>query len=176
MIRLLFTSFVLAAGLSSAQVEDLVPNRAQPMTDASFIRAAGAAGQREIDLAELAQARGQDEGVKALASKIKTDHLQTAIDLKALAVSKHVTVPAAAGLDKVTKEEFGRLSGAAFDRAYLDRTLQDHNQTIANFIQAASSSDEDVRAFAQKILPALSDHQRRAEELQKLFGERAKAR
>jgi len=80
------------------------------------------------------------------------------------------------GLDKTTRDQFTKLSGAEFDRAYLDRTVQDHRQTTANFIQASGSADEDVRAFAQKVLPTLSERQRQADELQKKFGERAKAR
>jgi putative membrane protein len=180
MTRAILTSVVICftvfTGVTAAQVEDRVPNRAEPMTDASFMRHARAAGQAETDLAELAQARAQDEGVKALASAIKTEHAQTAVDLKTLAASKRVDLPAPTGLDELTRDEFSRLSGAAFDRAYLDRTVQDHRQTIANFIQASNSADDDVRAFAQKVLPTLSDHQRRAEELQKQFGERAKAR
>ncbi len=170
---LCFIVFVTAV---AAQVEDRVPNRAEPMTDASFVRSARSAGQVEIDLADLALALGQDQGVKALASMIKTAQQQTALDLRTLAASKRVDLPVAAGLDKLTTQEYGKLSGVAFDRAYLDRTVQDHRQLIANFIQASNSADEDVRAFAQKALPTLSDHQRRAEELQKQFGERAKAR
>lgn len=164
------------AGVTAAQVEDRVPNRAEPMTDASFVRNARSAGQIEIDLADLALAMGQDQGVKALASMIKTAEQQTAVDLRALAESKRVDLPVPVGLDKLTRQEFSRLSGVGFDRAYLDRAVQDHRQIIANFIQASNSADDDVRAFAQKVLPTLSDHQRRAEELQKQFGERAKAR
>lgn len=170
---LCFTLFVTAA---AAQVEDRMPNPAELMTDASFVRSARSAGQVEIDLADLALALGQDQGVKALASMIKTAQQQTALDLRTLAASKRIDVPVPAGLDKFAAQEYSRLSGVAFDRAYLARTVQDHRQLIANFIQASNSPDEDVRALAQKVLPTLSDHQRRAEELQKQFGERAKAR
>ncbi|MEO8483452.1 MAG: DUF4142 domain-containing protein [Acidobacteriota bacterium] len=166
----------LLAGVPAAQVQDRVPNRAEPMNDAAFMHNARAMGQAEIDLAELAQARGQDEGLKSLASAIRTEHMQTALELKTLASSKRVDLPVPMGLDKFTKDQFSRLSGIAFDRAYLDRTVQDHRQAIANFIHASGSADEDVRAFALKVLPTMSDHQRRAEELQKQFGERAKAR
>jgi putative membrane protein len=166
----------VAAAAAAAQVEDRVPNRAAPMTDASFLRHAAAEGASDTDLAEMAQARAKDEGVKALASAIKTAHAQTAVDLKTLAASKHVDLPAGVGLDRLTRDEFQRLSNGAFDRAYLDRTVQAHRQRIADFIQASNSADEDVRAFALKVLPTLSDHERRAEELQRQFGERAKAR
>jgi putative membrane protein len=166
---------LVTAGPLAAQVEDPLPNRAQPMNEAAFLRNAATTGQADLDLAELAQVRSQDEGVKALASKIKLERQQTAIDLKTLAGSKHVNLPVPVGLDKMTRDEFTKLSGALFDRAYLDRTVQDHRRTIAIFIQASASPDEDVRAFANKVLPTLTDHQRQAEELQKQFGERAKA-
>jgi len=176
----LFLACCLACAASIASATGVaaqdVPNRAEPANDASFMRHARATAQSEIDLAELVQGRGQDEGVKALASKIKTDDLQMVVDLKALASSKHVDLVVPVGLDKTTRDQFTKLSGAEFDRAYLDRTGQDHRQTTANFIQASGSADEDVRAFAQKVLPTLSERQRQADELQKKFGERAKAR
>lgn len=167
---------VVSGGIGSAQVHDRGPNRSEPTSDASFMRRAQSAGQAAIDLAELAQARGQDESVKALASAIETTHLRTALDLKTLASSKRVNLPVPSGLDRRTKDEFGRLSGVAFDRAYLDRTVQDHRRAIADFTQASDSADDDVRALARSVLPTLSEQQRRAEELQRQFGERARAR
>ncbi len=48
------------------------------------------------------------------------------------------------------------LSGAAFDRAYMDDMVKDHQEDVAEFQREANGgSDADVKAFAAKTLPTL---------------------
>ncbi|HEX7778040.1 MAG TPA: DUF4142 domain-containing protein, partial [Vicinamibacterales bacterium] len=64
-------------------------------------------------------------------------------------------VPAA---KKAVKDRLGKLDGAAFDKAYVAEMVKDHKQAITNFERAAKSADPDVKAFAEKMLPALKEH------------------
>ena len=51
------------------------------------------------------------------------------------------------------------LSGAEFDKAYVDDMLEDHEKDVAEFEkQSTSNPDADVKAFAAKMLPTLKKH------------------
>lgn len=55
-------------------------------------------------------------------------------------------------------EELNNLSGAAFDKKYLEIMIRDHEQAVDLFSKAMESNDAQVKAFASKSLPALRAH------------------
>jgi putative membrane protein len=58
-----------------------------------------------------------------------------------------------------------KLSAGAFDRAYMDQMVVDHKKTIARFEgEAKSGKDPELKAFAAKTLPTLTDHLKMAEQ------------
>lgn len=58
--------------------------------------------------------------------------------------------------------------GAAFDEGYVAEQIKAHQDAIALFEQQASrGADADLKAFAAAQLPALREHLRQAEELQR---------
>lgn len=71
------------------------------------------------------------------------------------------------GLDvksKATEARLSRLHGAAFDRAYMQDMVTDHEQDIAEFRQQAGhGTNPDIRAFASKTLPTLEEHLKMAQ-------------
>ena len=50
------------------------------------------------------------------------------------------------------------LSGNKFDEIYAAMMVQDHQNAIMLFERASRSSDKDIKAFADKHLPALRSH------------------
>ena len=59
-------------------------------------------------------------------------------------------------------------SGDAFDRGFITAQVKAHQDAIALFTQQVSTGgNEELKAFASKQLPALREHLRQAEELQK---------
>ena len=57
-----------------------------------------------------------------------------------------------------------KLSGAEFDRAYMDEMVADHKKDVAEFRkQSMSGKDSDLKAFAGKTLPTLEDHLKMAQ-------------
>lgn len=50
------------------------------------------------------------------------------------------------------------LSGAEFDRRYMETMVKDHEQAVERYMEAAQSADPQVRAFAMKSVPALRAH------------------
>jgi putative membrane protein len=133
--------------------------------DKTFFTRAAESDHKEIALAQLAQQKGNSAEVKALAARIEKDHRQTSQELTTMAQSKSVTLPAAPTHD-AHMAKFEKLEGAAFDRAYSSMMVQDHTNAIALFSRAAKSKDAEVRAFAEKTLPALREHLRMSKEAQ----------
>jgi putative membrane protein len=94
-----------------------------------------------------------------------TDHSKANAELKTLAQGKGVTLPTE--LDpthKQTRDTLTALSGALFDRAYMDEMRKDHHQTVTNFRQQSiSATDPEVKGWATKTLPTLQEHMQLAD-------------
>ena len=83
--------------------------------------------------------------------------------------------PALSASAQRTMERLQGLSGADFDRAFLQQMVSDHKRAVADFQRAASSAaDSDVRRFAQQTLPGLQEHLQQARTLSERLGGRSR--
>jgi putative membrane protein len=93
------------------------------------------------------------------------DHSKANDELKQIAAGKGLQLPSAP--DAHHHQEMAKLqklSGAEFDRAYMDHMVKDHKQDVAEFRkQADSGKDPQIKAFAAKTLPTLQEHLKLAE-------------
>jgi putative membrane protein len=139
-----------------------------PKTDMQFATTAARGGQAEIQLGQMAATKAASADVKAFGQKMVTDHKKADEELDAAARADGETIPK--GLEpehKADAARFDKLSGAAFDKAYMKQMVEDHRKTIALFEkEAASGKDSHVKQFAQATLPTLREHLKMAEELQ----------
>jgi putative membrane protein len=142
------------------------------MPDQAFVKEAALGGMAEVDLGELASTKATDEKVKAFAQKMVADHGKANDELKALAASKQMMVPIALDAKhKATHDRLAKMSGRAFDRAYVTDMVADHRKDVADFThQAMTATDPDVKAFAAKTLPTLQEHLTMIEDLSKQVG------
>ncbi len=133
------------------------PELVQP--DREFLEKAAAAGAAEVKLAQLARRKAQTRAVKDLARRIEEDHTKTGEQLRQLAARKKVDLDATppASLRDMEKA-LSELEGIAFDHTYANAMLQEHQKDIALFEEAAKSGDAEIKAFAEKTLPALRTH------------------
>ena len=141
-------------------------------TDTSFITTAGASGKAEVALATLAQQKASNDRVRQYATKLHGDHQKANSELTALAAKKKVTIPDIPADKKAVHDRLSGQSGAEFDRAYMTQMVQDHKASVSLFTTASSSSDADVKAFAEKTLPTLKIHLSDAEAILKELGSR----
>jgi putative membrane protein len=155
----------LPAGHKSAQPAD----HSNKTADASFIKKATMGGMAEVDLGQLASSKASDDKVKSFAQRMVTDHGKANNELKMLAASKQIEVPSA--LDskhEATHARLNKLSGTAFDRAYVSDMLADHKKDVAEFMhQSNAATDPDVKAWVTKTLPTLQEHLKMIEEISK---------
>jgi putative membrane protein len=128
--------------------------------DKSFVEKAAVGGIAEVELGNMAQQKAASDQVKQFAARMVTDHSKANGELKQIASAKGVQLPTAP--DDKHKKDMDRLqkmSGPAFDKAYMSHMVDDHKHDVSEFKkQADSGRDADLKAFASKTLPVLQQH------------------
>jgi len=131
----------------------------------AFLTKAAVGEMAEVKLGQLAVQKASHSDVKAFGRQMADDHGKANDELKELASSKGVTLPA--GIDAKHQAVYDRLSkldGAAFDRAYMQDMVSDHRADVNEFrLESKSGSDPDFKAWAAKTLPTLEHHLQMAE-------------
>ncbi|MGV3762215.1 DUF4142 domain-containing protein [Parapedobacter sp.] len=128
--------------------------------DADFAVKAADAGLAEIELGKLAMEKASDERLKDFAQRMVTDHQRANDELMTIATSLQITLPPVLSEDHVDKQRKLRdKSGDAFEEAYIDIMVKDHDRVVSLFEDAASDArNVELQAFAAKTLPILKKH------------------
>lgn len=129
----------------------------------SFLSKAMACNKAETRFSEIAVKQAESLKVKAYAEKMILAHKRMAKKCDDLATALNVQ---AAQLDKDqlgTIDGLERLKGAAFDRAYITRMVQDHEKAIKNFEnEAKNGTNADLKKLCNDALPHLQEHLKEA--------------
>jgi putative membrane protein len=143
--------------------------RSKAPADSKWVIEAAQGGMAEVELGKLASDKAANADVKQFGQRMATDHQKANDELKTVAQQKNITLPAE--LDAKHKADVARLSklsGDAFDRAYMKMMLADHRADVSKFkMESQSGKDPDVKAFAAKTLPTLEEHLKQAESANK---------
>ncbi len=130
------------------------------VNDMKFAKEAAMGGMLEVQLGQLATQKASSDGVKQFGQKMVDDHTKANDELKAVASKDTIELPTTldakhqARLDKLSK-----LSGAAFDKAYVKDQLKDHQIDVKEFqAESQGGTNADVKEFATKTLPVLQQH------------------
>jgi putative membrane protein len=150
----------LAAFNSTSSPANAADTSTVSAADKAFVLKAAQGGMTEVQLGQLAADKATSQDVKDFGSKMVVDHGNANDELKSIASSKGITVPDKfdakhqAMVDKMSK-----LSGAAFDKAYVAAMVKGHKETDALFTKEASSGqDADIKAFAAKTDKTVKMH------------------
>ena len=125
----------------------------------AFINSATEGGLTEIKASGLALTQSSSQRVISLAKMMVDDHSKASDELKKIAANKNVTL--ADTLSKVHEKMIAQLAGkkgAAFDKAYIQMMVIDHEQAVALFKAAATNTSQDIQGFVQKTLPTIQMH------------------
>jgi predicted outer membrane protein len=138
----------------------------------SFIKHAGEGGIAEVQLGQLAAERAQSPEVKQFAQKLVQDHTQANQQLQQIAQQKSVELSReVTGKNKEALDKFRSLSGQEFDREFLKHQAKHHEKDIRTFEQVANTStDQEVKQFAQQVLPVLRQHHQTVTQLAQQHG------
>jgi len=132
-----------------------------------FIRKAAEGGKAEVELGKLAQEKAASPEVKQFGERMVNDHSKANDQLKEVAQKEGVTLPTKLDAkDAATKARLEKLSGEAFDRAYIKDMVADHTKDVREFKnEAKNGKDPDVKNFAAQTAPTLEDHLKEAKNI-----------
>jgi putative membrane protein len=136
-------------------------------TDRQFIKKAAEGGLAEVEFGKLASEKAESSDVKQFGQRMVDDHTKANDQLKQVASEKGVTVPdKLSAKDAATKARLEKLSGKAFDRAYMRDMVTDHTKDVSEFrMESKNAKDPDVKNFASQTLPTLKDHLKEAKSI-----------
>jgi putative membrane protein len=141
----------------------------QKIDDKKFAKNAALGGLAEVELGKLAQQKGASDGVKQFGQKMVDDHSKANDQLKEIATKENLDIPSALDSKHQSKiDKLSKLSGPAFDKAYVKDMLKDHEQDVNEFqLEAQNGNDPNIKQFAASTLPTLKDHLSMVKDLNK---------
>jgi putative membrane protein len=124
-------------------------------------------GLAEVEMGRMAAEKATQADVKQFGQRMVDDHGKANDELKELASQKQWTLPTDPGpKHKPVHDRLMKLSGDAFDRAYMAAMVADHDKDVAAFERASRTvKDADLKAWAAKALPTLKEHQKLAHDV-----------
>ena len=143
--------------------------------DRDFVHDAAITGMAEIEMGRMALDRSRDADVKKFAQMMIDDHTKAANNLKSVAASHRIDVPAQVDDDHRDKAEaLGKKNGTEFDKDYADAMVDGHQafvdklesridkDTLAEWksknVDPASGKKMEGKAEAISVVPEKSDN------------------
>ena len=164
----------LTAVLAATLLISASPAAAQEITDAHIAAIVVTANQVDIDAGKLAASKAANAEVKKFGQQMVTDHQgvnKSAVDLATklkVTPQENDTSRAlkAAGDKNLAKLE--KLTGAAFDKAYIDSEIAYHAQVIEALDKTLipNAKNAELKALLVKVRPAFVAHMEHAKQVQ----------
>jgi putative membrane protein len=125
----------------------------------------------EVDAGQLASTKAGNAGVMDFGQMMVTDHTNAQAELKMIAGDLNVNAPDSIDAEHMAmKQQLMMMSGMAFDSAYINGQVKDHEATISLFENEANSGNNSrLRDYANNTLPTLRMHKQKADSLAALF-------
>lgn len=125
-----------------------------------FMDKAAQGGIAEVKLGQLAMDKASNQVVKDFGQRMVTDHTNINNQLMQVAAKDGVTLPTTMDAkDQATYDRLSKLSGTAFDRAYMHDMVRDHETDISEFRHESQvAKTPDVKGFVQNTTPILEQH------------------
>ena len=169
------TSAIVLAGLLTFGVAAAT---AQAVNDAQIAAIVVAANQVDIDAGQLAASRSNNAEVKKFAQLMVTDHTgvnkaatELVTKLKVTPQDNPTSQSLKAGGEKNLAKLKG-LTGAAFDKAYVDNEVAYHAQVLdaIDKVLIPNAANAELKALLVKVRPAFVAHLEHAKQLQSSLG------
>lgn len=133
-----------------------------------FVTEAAQSDMFEIQSSQLAQEK-KDPKAGTFAQKMISDHTGTTEAIKAMVQSGKVKATLPTALDSSHQSKLDKLkglNGADFAKQFQSDQVSGHKDAVSLYKRYADGGDNpDLKAFAQKTLPTLEQHQNMAQDL-----------
>ena len=138
------------------------------------------ANQIDIDAGKLAKSKSKNKEVQGFAQQMITDH--TAVNKQAGALAKKLGVKpedndTSKALNKGAQDNTAKLktlSGAAFDKEYVDHEVAYHQQVLdaIDKVLVPSAQNAELKGLIEKVRPAIAAHLEHAKHIQGSMGKK----
>lgn len=130
-------------------------------SDANWAVEVANANMTEVELSKVAQQKATNDRLKGFANMMVTDHSKAGDQLKQIAATKSLTLPATLSNDSQKKlDDLNKKSGRDFDKEYEDDMLSGHKKAVDKFEDGSKNlKDADLKNFATQTLPTIQMHQ-----------------
>ena len=134
--------------------------RADVAADSGLIAQAILANQQEMRLGTLAQQKAASPAVKQFGQRMVTDHTTMGKQWSALAAQNGLSLkPTPDPTQTEQTTQLQSLSGAEFDRVYMNAMVQMHQRMASDLQNEASSAQSaEVRQISANALPIVQQH------------------
>src|SRR5258706_10899167 len=128
--------------------------------DAEWAVEVANANMTEVELSKLALDKATSQRLKDFANMMVTDHTKAGDQLKQLAATKNIALPAnLSDASQKKLDDLNKKTGSAFDKAYKDDMLSDHKGAVDKFQKGSNDlKDADLKNFATQTLPTIQMH------------------
>jgi putative membrane protein len=173
-MRLTFSTIAFAGTLF---VPFAVGASAQTVNDAQIAAIVVTANQVDIDAGKVAEEKGMSKDVKAFGKHMVTDHTGVNKQAKDLVMKLKVTPENNPTSDTIKQggednvAHLKMLSGAEFDKAYIDHEIAYHQQVLDAMDKTLipNASNDELKALLVKVRPAFAAHLAHAKEVQAML-------
>ena len=167
-------SSVEQADSANAANADTASNRNNVVVDeesSSFLTRVANSGMAEVEVTSAAHQKATIAAVKNFAEMLHRDHSALNTEVKNLAGQKNIVLPATITEDKQKDiDNLKKKTGKDFDRYFIKMMIDNHQSSIDMFEKCErDGKDADIKAFANKTLPALRMHLDSAKAIQKRY-------
>jgi putative membrane protein len=131
---------------------------AQDQQAKTFLTEAIEGNLAEVEIGQLAQKNGANQGVRSYGQMLEKDHGEA--NQKARTAANAMQVPAPTqpnSKQKATYEQLSKLNGPAFDSQFADHMVMGHEENIQKY-EKASTMTNAAGAYAKEELPTLRKH------------------
>ena len=153
-------TFLAFAICTTACSKDDDNNNNVNSADSTFIVMASFSNNAEVSAGQLAASKGNADSVKMFGSMMISDHSDAQTSLDSIATFLSIITPDTPDPEHISKAAYLQtLSAYAFDTAYINAQVIDHEATIAVFQEELShGNDRLVKDFANSHLPIIKMH------------------
>ncbi len=124
--------------------------------DKKFVDDAYNGAQAELQIGQLAIDKGSSDAVKNLGHTLVDDAQRRMSDLKGIIEKDNLSMPQPKAAASRDVDQLSKLSGVAFDRAFITHERTTEKTTIGDFQrEARSGKNADLKSFATSNVPTL---------------------
>lgn len=140
-----------------------------------FLTEAASGGMMEVELGRIAQEKATNQEVKNFAAMMVKDHSQANEQLKSVAQSKNMQLPAQMMEDHQKEvDRFRNMqAGQDFDKEYVDLMVEDHEEDVSKFESAQNDvQDPEIKQWVSNTLPTLRQHKEHIDKIKETMNNR----